>query len=282
MKESYNKILEVLEKDLTHIESETEDILQKAELCIKLIKSNLKIIKGIVITSNFETVEAEIDFFKNTKPKIYSKLIYYVKLFNIESKRPKGSAKFQKKYLDAEIKKLQDYFNDNLEFYQYFRSGTTLLDNQYFLRGKEDIRLYPDHFHFFTDDKFSTSHDSTVATIMAYDMLIVYLQTQIRTVDYTNSLDPFITAPSKNNKLAWTAPKVDLVELIYALYASGAINGGIADIKELALLFEHAFTIELGDYYRVFLAMRTRKINRTKFMDHLKDSLLLRMDEIDQ
>ncbi|WP_417943625.1 RteC domain-containing protein [Flagellimonas abyssi] len=36
----------------------------------------------------FPSKEDEIYFFKHVKPQIFSKLIYYIKLFNIESKRP--------------------------------------------------------------------------------------------------------------------------------------------------------------------------------------------------
>ena len=176
---NYHKILQDLDSSLEFLESETEDVLTKAEEGIKIAKKALLQLRKVVTDKELKSREQEITIFKIIKPKIYSRLIYYVKLFNIESKRPRGSSKSQKKYLDYEIKKLQDYFNDNLEFYQYYRRSETSLDNQYFLRGKEDIRLHPDNFHFFIDEKFSTSHDSTVATIISYDMLIVYLQKEI-------------------------------------------------------------------------------------------------------
>lgn len=179
----YQNILNKFQKELDLLEVENEDILAKAEEGIKISKNALLNLRKVVINVIPKNKEKEIVIFKTIKPKIYSKLIYYVRLFNLESKRPRGSAKTQKKYLDYEIRKLQDYFNDNLEFYQYYRRGGTSLDNQYFVRGKEDIRLHSDNFHFFIDDKFSTSHDSTVATIIAYDMLIVYLQKEIELIE---------------------------------------------------------------------------------------------------
>jgi len=277
-----DKILEHLNEEINNMESELDDVLLKAEKGIKITKKILLRLRNQILKTGFSNTKEEINFFKNIKPKIYSILIYHVKLFNIESKRPRGISKSQKKYLDREIKKLQIYFNDNLEFYQYYRRGGISLDNHYFVRGKEDIRLRLDNFHFFTDENFSTSHDSTVATIMAYDMLIVYLQQEIEKIENRNGMETTIKANQLNTKLFWTGNKVDLVELIYALHASGDINKGTADIKEMASAFEHIFNVELGDFYRTFLEIRSRKINNTKFIDLLKESLTKRMDESDE
>ncbi|WP_345742776.1 RteC domain-containing protein [Aquimarina aggregata] len=185
----YNGILEKLDEDLDALESKTNDILHSAEQGIKISKRALKNIRALIVDSEFDSAQEEIQFFKEVKPKIYSKLIYFVRLFSIESKRPRGSNKNQIKYLNNHIDKLQVYFNDNLEFYHYYRRNATSLDEQYFLRGKTDIRLFPDTFHCFTDEKFSASHDNTVATIIAYDMLIVHLKTQIDKLENNNGME---------------------------------------------------------------------------------------------
>lgn len=224
----------------------------------------------------------EIYFFKNIKPQVFSKLIYYVKLFSIESKRPRSSNKSQVKYFNKHIDRLQNYFNDNLEFYHYYRRGATFLDSEYFIRGKANIRLFPDSLSFFADDKFSTSHDSTVATILAYDMLIIYLKTEIDKLENNNGMEANNNAFQKQSKLFWTGNKTDLIELIYALHSSGVINSGTADIKEVALICEQMFNVSLGDYYRTFLEIRSRKINQTKFIDKLKESLVDKMLESDE
>ena len=249
---------------------------------IKITKDTLLTMRRIVLEENFKTNEEEIQFFKNLKPQVYSKLIYYVKLFNIESKRPRGSKKSQAKYLNNHIDRLQAFFNDNLEFYHYFRRGATTFDKQYFLRGQADIRLHSDAFHFFTDEQFSTSHDSTVATILAYDMLIVHLKKEIDKLENNNGMETIMQPFQKQSKLFWTGNKTDLIELIYALHSSGVINSGTADIKEMASACEQIFNIDLGDYYRTFLEIRSRKINQTKFIDKLKESLIKRIEDIDE
>lgn len=59
------------------------------------------------------------------------------------------------------------------------------------------------------------------------------------------------------------------------------INSGNASINEIADLFERVFQIELGDYYRTYLELRSRKTNQLKFLDHLKTSLAQRIYEAD-
>lgn len=280
MTTNYDDILKKLDNKLDILEIEEQDILLKAEKGIKLAKQTLKSVRSIVVDYEFETKLEEIHFFKCTKPKIYSKLIYYVKLFNIESKRPRGSNKSQVKYLNNYIEKLQTYFNDNLDFYHYYRREATVFDEQYFLRGKADIRLFPDSFHFFVDEEFATSHDSTVASILAYDLLIVHLKREIDKLENNGNYASLRLLQSKT-KINWTAHKIYLIELIYALHSTDVINNGTVDIKDIAYFVEKTFKVDLGDYYRAFLEIRMRKNGRTKFLDILKKQLTKRMDDTD-
>ncbi len=277
----YNSIISDLDKKLEILEMENSDSLYKSEVGITYTEISIKSLQKLVINKGFKNLKAEIHFFKHIKPLVFSKLIYYVKLINIESKRPRSRSKSQINYLNNHIDKLQINFIDNIEFYHYYRRGATFLDEQYFVRGKADLRLHPDSFHFFTDEQFSTSQDSTVATIMAYDMLIVYLQREIEKLE--NKSETVIPKSMyKQSKQFWTGSKTDLIELIYALQCSGMVNSGTVDIKELASVFEQIFNIELGNYYHTFIEIRSRKCNTTKFLDKLKESLLKRITELDE
>ncbi|MGO2103492.1 MAG: RteC domain-containing protein [Psychroflexus halocasei] len=276
----YQNLIEELEEKLQALETETDDVLTCSEQSMRTTKEYLNKIRKLVILNGFQDEEAECYFFKKIKPHAVSKLIYYVKLFNIESRRPRSSRKSQKEFLQTEIDKLQNYFNENLEFYHYFRRGSTSLDQHFFLRHKANLRLHPDTIHFVTDDKFSTSHDGSVATIMAYDLLIVYLQKQIEELKYKHKIKDNETK-KKIPQVSWTRNKVDLIELVYALHTTGSINGGNTSINEIADLFERVFQIDLGDYYRTYLELRSRKTNQLKFLDQLKASLAQRMFEAD-
>ena len=277
----YLKLLSVFESHLDALEGGKADVLFKAEKGIVLVEKSIRQLQKEITGKPFATPEDEIYFFKHIKPQIFSKLIYYVKLFNIESKRPRGNDAAQIKYLQNQIDKLQAFFNDNLEFYNYYRRGAMSLDEQYFIRGNRDLRLPLESFHFLIDDQFSTCHDGTVSTIMAYDMLIVYLKKEIDDLNINLETQKSI-AMEKPSKLFWTGSKTDLIELIYALHASQSINGGTVDIKEMASHFEHFYNIDLGNYYHTFIEIRSRKTTRTRFLEKLIDALQHRMDSLDE
>ena len=277
----YQKLLSEFEGQLEALESGNGDILYKAERGIALVEKCIRKLQKQIVGQDFETQADEIYFFKHVKPQIFSKLIYYIRLFSIESKRPRGKDVAQIKYLQQQIDKLQTFFNDNLEFYNYYRRGAMSMDEQYFVRGNRDLRMPLESFHFLIDDEFSTCQDGTVATIMAYDMLIVYLRKEVD--DLNNNMEPTKnTAMEKPSKLFWTGSKTDLIELLYALHTSKSINGGTVDIKEMASHFEYFYNVDLGNYYHTFIDIRSRKTSRTRFLDRLIEMLNQRMESLEE
>lgn len=138
-------------------------------------KSALLEMQDIVLRNGFTDEQEEIEFFKNIKPKVNGKLLYYAKVFSIKTKWPNSRNNVQRKFLLQEQDKITAFQSNNLIFYQYDRCKTNNPDDRFFLRGKADIRLCIGRLHFLVDPNFSTSHDHTVSAIKAYDMLSVYL-----------------------------------------------------------------------------------------------------------
>lgn len=274
----FSDITRILEDDLEQIWRKFPDFIKKTEQSVLCVKTCLQTLKEYICNNPFQTPNEEIIFFKETKPSIYCKLIYFVEVFKIESKRPIGNSCHQKKYLLREQKKLRSFFDENVEFYTYYRNTSTHLDEKYFLRNKLDIRLYLDDYAFDTDPIFSTSHDYKVARILANDMLNTYLNEQLNLLDQPKEQPLPETGKCKSE---WTDPKIALVELVYALQACGCINNGSCDIKEMARLFETTFNIDLGDFYRTFLEIKTRQ-NPTKFLDSLRSALNHKIEEQDE
>ena len=168
-----------LNSQLQDIDLEEPDLIRKAQKSIRCIKDALTQLRAFTIQYTFCNDAEEILFFKKTKPELFSKLIYYVKILNNETSRPVGSSEIQIGYLRGELKKLTLFFDDHLEFYQYYRMNSTYLDDKYFMRGKEDLNLYQDTLMNYVDPDFSTSHDYMVSEIIANDRLKVFLSTEI-------------------------------------------------------------------------------------------------------
>jgi hypothetical protein len=270
----YRKIMEALEEEIKELIYEQGNVLASSEKAVELILHKTAELKEYVLKTGFKNVQEEIHFFKYQKPAIIAKLIYYNAIYKIEARKPYG-AKPIRKYLNKELKKLKRFFDNNLDFYKYYRSNNSFLDENFFVRGKHDIKLWLDTYYFQSDQTFSTSHDYKVAKIIANDLIQVYIEGQL----YSKTQD---SNSASTEKLNWTGSKVAMIELIYALHYQGVFDNGNSDIRIIAQYFESAFDVELGNFYQTYLELRTRKINRTKFLDELRDGLLKKMDEQDE
>ncbi len=279
MNSKITHLLTELNEQLNFIDLEIDNPIKKCEKAIEIsIKSKEKL-SLLIQKFNFKSDDEEIQFFKEIKPQFTSKIIYYNAIFNIEMKKPNGGTRVLKKYYNNELIKLKAFFDNELDFYKYYRSGNIYLDYKYFLRGKFDIKLSLDSYYFEADKTFATSHDFKVAKILANDLIQLYLENQLVSIENKDNNEKSQHKP--NMKITWTAPKVSLTELLYALHSEGVFNNGAVDLKDIAEYFEHIFEIDLGQYRRTFLEIRVRKAERTKFISALNEALIKRMDNSD-
>ena len=274
---------EIISKINTEIEISCIDndlSSDKAIYMINFIRPLFEELRQFIHNYNFLNDDEEIEFFKNIKPFILSKLIYYNDIYLLELRKPNGSKEVLKEHYKKKQTAIVDFCASNLDFYQYHRSKATHLDKYYFLRGHENYKLCHNCSMLDKDPLFSTCCDHRVAKMLAYDMLEIYLQQKLQNVEKEDIIETR-RASLPDDALLWTGSKRALIELIYALEANGDFNRGNASLKEIAEYFEIIFHIEIGDLYHAYLEMRGRKINRTRYLDTLQKNLLRRMDEND-
>lgn len=282
MIEFTSKYLSELDEQLRFLNLEIEEPIKVAECAIAITLKSIEKLKAYIIKYKFTNQVEEINFFKKIKPQFLSRLIYYNRIYIIETHRPHGGEKIVRKYLNNELLKLKAFFDTNLEFYKYVRTNSEYLDHKYFVRGKHDIKLTVDSFYFETDHRFSTSHDYKSAKIISNDQVQVFLETELAILERKElklSLQNSQLPPKSS--VYWTGSKVALIELLYSFHADGSFNNGKAELKEVADFIEKSFAVELGQYSRTFLELRSRKMGRTKFLDTLKEKLIKRMDDAD-
>lgn len=267
-----------MDTQLEFIQAQTEIPLEYAERSVKAMVQILERLKTFSVTYTFKDKEQEIEFFREIKPAFVHKLIFFNKLYNIESAKSNGSRKSKLRYYSKEVMRLQQHFNDNREFYKYWRTGNNSLDSEYFLRGNYNLKLTLDSHFFQADSRFSTSHDYKVAQVMANERINEYLKKEIKKLKTKSGRQ----AGNSNAKIQkWTGSNAALVELIYALHYAGVINNGNSGLKEIAVLLETALNINLGQFNRTFVEIRSRKSERAKFLSQLREKLLRKMDEAD-
>ena len=277
LKETFILIMKEISEQISSIDLEGCDIsIEEALHMVEFLQVQIHILKNKLIEFGFKNELEEISFFKEMKPQVLSKLLYFNKIYTIELKRPNGSNLIQKNYYEHELNSLTFFFNRNLDFYQYYRSNATHLDDYYFRRGKPNIRLGVDSSQFINDTTFSTCYDYKVAKILSNEMLRIYLNKKLQQIDRLSEYSGNKQATQKNK---WTGTKVAAIELGYGIYAAKVVDDGKADIREIMNELQNVLGIDLGDYYRTYIAIKSRKKDRTAFLKYLADCLEKRMDE---
>ena len=280
MKELVNNMLAEIEVDISEIDLYGYDIIETSLSMVHRLQELLNDLKAKLQTYSFPAKENEITFFKTQKPEILGRLLFFYKIYRIETQCPNGSNDVIRNYISKELDNLTYFFNRNLDFYQYYRSHSTLYDEYYFVRGKSDLRLCTDSAQFDKDPNFSTGYDYKVAKIIANEMLRIYLNKRLVKLETNTQVEDNLQKCLKY-PFRFTGKKVFLIELGYSLVSSGDINNGNVEIKEMMNFLGTVFQVELGNYYAAYIAMKERKKDRTAYLSRLQDSLVKRMDEDD-
>lgn len=274
MNQQYNGVLCDMESFMSkHTLKKSYSLQEKEQIIIHLIEW-YKQLKEAHPPTNFVSIQDEIHYFKHVKPQLISKIILFAKLYKIESEKPNLCSKSTYKYYKRQLLKLNHFFEDNREFYTYYKTKSTHLDRRFFLRNRHNIRLRLEPYLIDFDLAQTTSHCFKQSEMMAYDELSTYIKqhlTEMHTSPKKN--DPY---EGPNSKLIWTTEKRDLIELIYALHEAKAINHGQIAIQELINKFSYFFDIELTNAYNEFYKAKRRKSSITRFLDELRNALLLK------
>ncbi len=272
------KILEIQH----HENKLSSQITPKADEAYQLtlfLKEVLCDIKTKVLEAGFKNEEQEIDFFKNIKPQILGKLIYYNKVFRIETTCPFSNGKIHQNYYENLLKSLKSEYKESIcneDFYRYYRAGRTDRDHTYFRLGKINYHEGLNSGVFEIDLSFSTYYDNKIAHIKANELLYSYILAKISP---EQNPDTILQDLEVNKDISWTNSQNALIELVYALYASNSIAYGKIGIRKLALIFQVLFRTPLNDIHHSFHRMKTRAGSRTAFLDQLKISLEEYMDK---
>lgn len=255
----------------------TSDPIDEACQMTAYLNELLQTLHDHILAHGFKCEADEIEFFREIKPHILGRLLHYNKVFRIETACPVKEGKVYQKFFMGQLQELKQEFKEYVcgsQFYRYYRSGRSDRDGDYFLRGRINFKEGLDSYVFEIDRQFSTYYDSKVARIIANEMTYAYLISKINTGEASGQL----LQNTDSKDIFWTDSKNALIELIYALHATGVISHGKIGIRKIALVFQILFRIPLGDIHHSFHRMKDRSGTRTSFIDHLKLSLESYMD----
>lgn len=277
MKQVFKNILLSIDNQEKSVSRSTESVIDEAYHMVSFLRKLLTDLKAELSVKGFSTTQEEIFFFKQVKPSILGKLIYYNKLLRIESISPYNYELLGMYYSD-QIKALNKEYKKHIkccDFYKYYRSGRNDKDEFYFRLGNINFYEGLNSFFFEVDTEFSTFYDYKIARILAFDLLHSYVSSKINQKDEATKL----SFESSDLEFSWTDSKSALIELIYALHVSGSVSNGRAGLKKISSLFEEVFEVKLGDIHHAFHQMKFRAGDKASYLLFLKNSLEQYMDK---
>ena len=269
--ELYSQVITRLEDDLKQIATAPGPAPDAAGLSVGRCRAALVELKQLVLARGFPDKPSEIRFFKEIKPSVCSKLIYYRAVFELESLRPGLDRGSLRKYLQQEQKRVLKYMKKNSGNVQYYRCGHRYLDEKYFLRNNDEIPLEVKDNFSLLDGDFFTWHDQTFSNIMANELMMAYIRNEMEKPDHQRSSN------LPESRLSWTGSKIDLYELIYSIYFAGSVNNGKVTIKELVQAFEWLFGTGLQKGIYKTQDELIKRADPVKYLSQLVDILRRRI-----
>lgn len=274
MKTSLNELKIKLDAELAEVEIRKRNVLERFKTAARVADGAVEEMKQLVLGKHFESEEDEIYYFKHILPCILGKKIYYSRLFRIEANHPKNIRDDYKKYLDRELQRINMFFEEHNALRLYYEGGGTDKDELYFRGNSQYSNEYPVDLNGMLDTRFCTVIAFILAELTALQDVRHYLFTKL------DQLDGAQRNMASKSKLRWTDSKTDLVELVYALFASGCFNSGKAELKQIFEWLEDSLEIDFGNAYGHFRDIRLRKKETASFLNRIKDSLLKRIGEL--
>lgn len=239
---------------------------------IRSLVQGINYMNSSIRTFVFPSVADEVRYFKEVQPLLVKEYIFFKGLQQFYSNVSPLRLQ-QPKVFSKEIDRLLQFTDSERTFYDYICQKHTYNDLLYFRRLSETNEHSV--YSLTGDPHSSCSHGFLLAKLLAYEKLVRFYTQQLRKLTQPASISVNHTA-----RIKWTAKKVDAVELVYALYFSGAVDTGECTLQDLAKQFGNIFQVQIADQlYREFIDIKRRKIETARFLVKLTDQFRERVED---
>jgi hypothetical protein len=265
MQAQIQTLLANLELSLEEINGE-KDPIQKAYRAIEVISRSIEELRSLSSKFVFQSKLEEIQYFKITLPSFYYKFFYFSKVHEIEVLKKGKSRDTLRHDFDYELKEIEQFYNRNNDFFRYYYSSSTDLDEQIYSRNNRSFwpfeNLVP-----IIDGNFSIA-SYKISWLMAYEKYRLYLEKEI---DRLNNPQTDEEQKKTSPSFEWKGGKSFIVEGIVSLAGTELIwiDGKPASTIQLTEQAERLFHLDLKDFNHLDYSNRLRKKDISPFLNLL-------------
>lgn len=193
-----------------------------------------------------------------------------MKVYAVEKYRPYVSRERFRMMLEAEMKRIDEFYVRHREVVQRASGKESYWDDHLYTRqGYGD--WWVEEEMLYIDEDF-TIGSYWVAMNLANAELMQWLTIQLE--EFDRPVPEPVNGPGRDGTLKWTANLSDLVELIHALWLRKCMNNGKATLKDMMEEMSAFFGVDLGGKYHIkIIENARRKIDSTKFLTSLVEAL---------
>lgn len=169
MKQFVQQLYESMLEDLQHCRQKGLYEMEEIECCFQICIKYWALVRERLVHYQFDSQGAEIDFFKNSKPRFLSKVEYYNLLYHAQLFQPDYGSEALKKFWQREALRLEKFREENGEFYRYYKSGLSCKDDLFFVRTDDEFDELTEPRVYDMEPKARTSHDYLVSMLLALE-----------------------------------------------------------------------------------------------------------------
>ncbi|MBO9684546.1 MAG: RteC domain-containing protein [Flavisolibacter sp.] len=180
MKQLIQQLYESMLEDLQHCKRKQLIWVEEIECCFQICVKYWRQVRERIVHYEFNNCKEEIEFFKMVKPLFTSRIEYYNLLYHAELFEPEQGTEGCKKFWQREAQRLDKLKEEHESFYDYYKSGCTCDDSLYFTRTQNVADIFLEGRVYDMDSRASSSHDHLVASIMALEEYMKYVEGKLK------------------------------------------------------------------------------------------------------
>ena len=172
----YEQMLAEMESCRQLHPSEKEQI----ECAFRTCEMNWKKLQSLLHNYRFTSETEEAWFFKTVKPQFTGLIEYYALVYKAALFLPDDDQQDIYRFWQNELQLARRFFAEHESFYKYYKAGMTEMDTIYFVRANNDPTMVFAAKAYDIAPEASTSHDHLVASIIARERYMEYVNRQMQ------------------------------------------------------------------------------------------------------